>query len=109
MHWSSSDIKTFCTVCKKQQTANSKCENCIGTNSDVEIARYAMALKTAMKCWKEAFCAEHEAPCAQKLQKFAQTLVDLETRIDKLEVAIIAHKGNNAAPTDNDLKLYKLI
>jgi hypothetical protein len=76
---------------------------------NLEIAKYAVALKSAMDCWKDAGCKEHEVPCKATLREFAQEFFSFQSKIEALEKAIRAHKLKNVNPDDNDLELYKLI
>jgi hypothetical protein len=76
---------------------------------NLEIAKYAVALKTAINCWNEAGCKEHEIPCKATLKEFAQEFFSFHKKIEELQKAIRTHKNNNLSPDDNDNKLYKLI
>lgn len=73
------------------------------------VAKYAVALKSALNCWNDAGCKEHEVPCKATLREFAQEFFAFQTRIEELEKAIRAHKTKNVNPDDNDNELYKLI
>lgn len=73
------------------------------------VAKYAVALKAALNCWKDAGCKDHEIPCKATLREFAQEFFSFQNEIDELKKAIRAHKEKNVNPDANDLELYKLI
>ena len=76
---------------------------------NLEIAKYALALKSALACWHDAGCKEHEVPCKATLREFAQEFFSFQNKIEELEKAIRVHKEKNVNPDANDIELYKLI
>lgn len=77
--------------------------------NDIELAKYALALKSALACWNDAGCKEHQVPCKATLREFAQEFFSYQRKIEDLEKAIRTHKNNNVSPDENDNELYKLV
>jgi hypothetical protein len=73
----------------------------------IEIAKYAMALKDALKCWTDANCEEHRVPCKGALKEFAEKFFLYDKKLDALLKALEEHKAKKTSPDEYDLQLWE--
>jgi hypothetical protein len=100
-------ILAICADCNKTYYTGENCK--CSKNDDIAIAKYAQAMQSAIKCWSDANCDEHQTPCKPTVKEFAITIFELNKKIELLENAIKSHKQLNNNPDENDNRLYGLI
>jgi hypothetical protein len=103
-----SKVISICFYCGYAKFAGEDCAGC-ATEKKFRIEKYAGALKTAVKCWQDADCNEHQAPCHAALKEFADKILELQNRIEILENGIIKHRDKKQNKDDADKDLWKLI
>jgi hypothetical protein len=80
------------------------CHNCYEAKTD--FIKFAQAMKTAVGCWQDANCREHQTPCKPTLKTFAEKIVLLQNRIGELELAILSHREKKESPDETDKILW---
>lgn len=103
-------VLAICTNCGKCKTCGENCQNCNDhANYVSKTVKYAGALKDAIKCWKNADCEEHNVPCKPTVREFAEKIMQMQERIDKLESGIRSHKEIKQTPDACDAGLWDLL
>jgi hypothetical protein len=104
------DVIAICNICGKNKICGQTCSNCYDdSNISVYMAKYAVAMKEALQCWREGECEEHEIPCQPTIKQFATKLYHMNARIKALEVAIESHQKNKQNPDAVDSDLWKIL
>lgn len=97
----------ICHVCSKFKICGEDCASCTeNINFSTNVAKYAVAMKAAMKCWQDVDCEEHDELCQPRLKEFAIKILELQSNIELLKSAIIKHRNNKDNPDKNDIELW---
>ena len=100
----------ICHECSKFKICGEECNHCTkNINFSTDVAKYAIAIKTAIKCWQDVDCEEHDDLCQPRLKEFAIKILELQNKIEILKSAINKHKNTKQEPDPKDFELWNIL